>query len=245
VLVTGPAILRTWEDQGVLVVAAQGPLDLERATSLYRAVAKCLAEEPAAVVVDLSGVPLERNVRTALRRLARLAADRPATSLAVAGVPTDQARLLQSTADRRAFRVWSTVEEAVEHAHERVPRRRVRRLIGSSGQAPAQARSLVTETCRAWNVSAEATAAAATVMSELATNAVVHAGGDLQVGVELAEDALIVTVRDGSPVPPRLRTARRGRESGRGLAIVAELSRAWGCVPVAGDGKVVWARLSA
>jgi hypothetical protein len=243
--VTGPAILRIWEDQGVLVVAARGPLDLQGTKALHRAVAKCLAEEPAAVVVDLSGAQPERRIRSTLTTLARLAADRPATSFAVCGLPPDQAGTLQSPGDLRAFPVWSTVEEAVQHAHDAAPRRRVRRVIGSSGRAPAQARSLVTETCPHWGVRGEATAAAATVMSELVTNAVVHVGGDLQVGVELAGKVLIVTVRDSSPEPPRRRASQPGRENGRGLAIVAELSRAWGCLPVAGDGKVVWARLSA
>jgi hypothetical protein len=77
------------------------------------------------------------------------------------------------------------------------------------------------------------------------TNAVVHVGGDLQVGIELAGQVLVVTVRDRSPVLPRRRRPYSGLEKGRGLAIVAELSQSWGSVPVANDGKVVWARIPA
>jgi anti-sigma regulatory factor (Ser/Thr protein kinase) len=99
--------------------------------------------------------------------------------------------------------------------------------------------------CSSWSVPAEAATAAAMVMSELVTNAVVHAGGDLQVGLELAGTVLVVTVRDRSPVRPRRHRPEAGRENGRGLAIVAELSRSWGSLPVAGDGKVVWARIAA
>jgi hypothetical protein len=103
----------------------------------------------------------------------------------------------------------------------------------------------VLQSCSSWSVPAEAATAAATVTSELVTNAVVHAGGDLQVGLELAGTVLVVTVRDRSPVRPRRHRPETGRENGRGLAIVAELSRSWGSLPVAGDGKVVWARIAA
>jgi anti-sigma regulatory factor (Ser/Thr protein kinase)/anti-anti-sigma regulatory factor len=233
------SISRAWEDRGVIVVTPHGTLGIGLATTLRRVIAKCLAEEPAAVVVDLSDVQLERASGRILAVLARMAADRPATSFAVCGLPPEQVPVSRL----QRFPVWATVSEAVEHASDPFPRRRVTQLLRSSARAPAQARALVVDTCRRWGVAGDRAAAAATVMSELVTNAVVHAGSNIRVGLELAGAFLIVTVRDQSPVPPSRRPARPGRESGRGLAIVAELSRSWGSLPVADDGKIVWAWL--
>jgi len=101
----------------------------------------------------------------------------------------------------------------------------------------------VVDACRRWSVPPEAAAAAETVMSELVTNAVKHAGGELHVSLELAGDVLIVAVRDMSPLRPRRRRTVLGRESGRGLVIVSELSRSWGSLSTGDGGKVVWARV--
>ena len=83
------------------------------------------------------------------------------------------------------------------------------------------------------------------LLSELATNAVLHAGGDgFTVGVEvLPEGAVRLTVADDSPRPPRLRDYGTGATTGRGVALVDELARGWGVEPRsagATGGKVVW-----
>jgi anti-sigma regulatory factor (Ser/Thr protein kinase) len=64
-----------------------------------------------------------------------------------------------------------------------------------------------------------------TVISELATNAVLHARTPFTVSVQVEGPRVRVAVTDTSPVRPRL--PRRGALSdttGRGLRIVAELS---------------------
>ncbi|MGA5117779.1 ATP-binding protein [Streptomyces pseudogriseolus] len=80
------------------------------------------------------------------------------------------------------------------------------------------------------------------IVSELTTNAVRHGGGP--VGLRLLRDkTLTVEVSDGgAALAPHPRLALTTDEGGRGLHLVAKLSRRWGVRPVPG-GKVVWAEL--
>jgi anti-sigma regulatory factor (Ser/Thr protein kinase) len=80
--------------------------------------------------------------------------------------------------------------------------------------------------------------------SELATNAVLHAGGDrFLVHLSMADADIEVTVQDGSATPPVPRRAAPDEAGGRGLAIVGALSRAWGMRPIRGGGKAIWFRV--
>ena len=128
--------------------------------------------------------------------------------------------------------------------------------------APARARRFLEETCGRWMAAdagpatAAATAAAraattaaastiadaALVLSELVTNAVRHAGTEIQVALELWDGALTVSVHDGGPALPRLIPQAERRFGGQGLAIVVRLAEAWGVV-VGDGGKTVWCRL--
>ena len=80
------------------------------------------------------------------------------------------------------------------------------------------------------------------VLSELATNAVLHAGTDFTVSVDLLDDALRLQVRDGSRRTPRARRYGLSATTGRGLGLVGSLSRDWGVEPD-GAGKTVWCLL--
>jgi PAS domain S-box-containing protein len=77
------------------------------------------------------------------------------------------------------------------------------------------------------------------IISELVGNAVRHSTGPI--GLRLIQhEALTCEVFDTSARCPRLRSARTVDESGRGLFLVAQLSRRWGFRSAPG-GKVVWA----
>jgi anti-sigma regulatory factor (Ser/Thr protein kinase) len=81
--------------------------------------------------------------------------------------------------------------------------------------------------------------------SELASNAVLHARTDFDVGVELPEGAdgpIVLSVTDHEPAVPVMRVAPLDSAGGRGIFLVDQLSAGWGVDPK-GDGKRVWCRL--
>ncbi|MFE0460317.1 ATP-binding protein [Kitasatospora sp. NPDC058965] len=84
------------------------------------------------------------------------------------------------------------------------------------------------------------------VVSELVTNAVIHAGkaGPITLVVwRTPRGNLAVVVRDGSPEPPVLGDAYDNGQHGHGLALVAVETIAWGSRPEAG-GKAVFATIA-
>lgn len=77
------------------------------------------------------------------------------------------------------------------------------------------------------------------LVSELATNAVIHARTDYSIDVRREGDIIRVGVQDHSPVLPRRRAYGVDATTGRGLRLVATMSSSWGVDAVSG-GKVVW-----
>jgi hypothetical protein len=108
--------------------------------------------------------------------------------------------------------------------------------------APRASRDFVGRTLLDWRLS-EHIATACLVVSELVTNAMIHAGSDIEVTICEERRAIRIAVRDLGPDLPVERPTTTG-EHGRGLAIVAGLSSAWGVLPSAEGGKVVWAVLA-
>jgi anti-sigma regulatory factor (Ser/Thr protein kinase) len=78
-------------------------------------------------------------------------------------------------------------------------------------------------------------------VSELVTNAVVHARSAGELRITVRSDGVRIEVDDESPDTPRL--AADGRPvGGRGLRIVDQLAASWGHATRPG-GKTVWAEL--
>jgi len=80
------------------------------------------------------------------------------------------------------------------------------------------------------------------IVSELVTNAIRHAAGPIILRL-IRTDALICEVFDTSSTSPRLRHARTTDEGGRGLFIVAQLTRQWG-TRYTPTGKIIWTEQS-
>lgn len=78
------------------------------------------------------------------------------------------------------------------------------------------------------------------LVSELVTNAIVHAGSHVEVAVRLLTNSVRIEVVDGAPVTS-LRPSQPDHddESGRGLHLVETLASAWGVEPME-HGKSVW-----
>jgi anti-sigma regulatory factor (Ser/Thr protein kinase) len=104
------------------------------------------------------------------------------------------------------------------------------------------ARRFLSWVLREWNTD-EFDFGAPQVLSELATNAALHARSSFTVTVELADQSLLLEVTDGSVRVPRTRHYAPDATTGRGMGLVAALSVSWGTSASAG-GKTVWARVA-
>ncbi len=105
------------------------------------------------------------------------------------------------------------------------------------------ARRFVDTTLAGWGM-ADAAEMATLLVSELVTNAILHARSDVDVSLDASTRSLRVEVRDGSPVQPVLRHYEDDVMTGRGLSLVDAFSSSWGVQPLAA-GKVVWFELPA
>jgi anti-sigma regulatory factor (Ser/Thr protein kinase) len=100
------------------------------------------------------------------------------------------------------------------------------------------ARQFVTDVLQSWGCQ-ELVEDAALVVSELATNAMAHAGSDFTVSLVASGSVVRLIVGDASPTGPIYQKAAVDAVNGRGLSLVQDLSLGWGHEPVAG-GKLVW-----
>jgi len=80
------------------------------------------------------------------------------------------------------------------------------------------------------------------VVSELATNAVIHGGTPFSVSVSCLGSTIRIAVRDRNETPPIVRDAAPDSRSGRGLRLVDAVADDWG-VDANPGGKTVWADL--
>ena len=132
-------------------------------------------------------------------------------------------------------------------------------LVASAAYLPepaavAAARKFVRDALRSWLDTAPGADAdgglvddAVLLTSELVTNAVVHAGTQVQVTCKLAAGAVEVVVRDSHPArmvpgPAPDDTVPAERTGGRGLLLPSALAAAWG-VSYGTDAKAVWFRM--
>ncbi len=84
----------------------------------------------------------------------------------------------------------------------------------------------------------------ALLVSELATNAVLHARSEFTVRVRAEQGKVRVEVDDRNSRLPQLAVVPADAYSGRGLMLVQALSSAWGVESQSDTGKVIWFELS-
>ncbi|MGW1563011.1 SpoIIE family protein phosphatase [Streptomyces sp. NPDC002144] len=102
----------------------------------------------------------------------------------------------------------------------------------------AEARRLVAAQLMAWGLD-EASFVTELLVSELVTNAIRHAVPPIRLRL-IHDRHLICEVSDASHTAPHLRRARTYDEGGRGLLLVAQLTRGWGA-RYSDTGKTIWA----
>jgi hypothetical protein len=130
---------------------------------------------------------------------------------------------------------WDPTNRFVVHRAEQS-----RSFTGQSCNIGA-ARCFVADTLNSWGLE-KLIDDGSVVVSELVTNAIIHADSDFAVSLSSHGDAVRLSVRDNSPIVPVVRTPLPVAISGRGLRMVAALARRWG-TDLEGEGKVVWAEL--
>lgn len=121
---------------------------------------------------------------------------------------------------------------------------RVERRFDAAARSVAQCRRFALDATSDLDQSARD--AMVLMVSELATNAILHAGTGFVVQIERTDGRVKVTVADEGRGTPVLRQPDVRQLHGRGLQVVRELSDDWGTV-AATDGKstAVWFSLDA
>jgi anti-sigma regulatory factor (Ser/Thr protein kinase) len=82
----------------------------------------------------------------------------------------------------------------------------------------------------------------ALLVTELVTNAILHARTPLQLLIETRPGHVRLCVEDTSDRQPELRSYASDAVTGRGLALVETLASSWG-VEATPNGKIVWCEI--
>ena len=229
----------------VVVLEVAGRLS-EVVEDLDRAIQLALAEEPRGVVCDLSAV-LEGAEQVAVEVLAtagRHVRDWPGIPVAVAS-PDPRVRealaahplgghlIVTPSLFSAVSAVLATPALAVQWRH-----------LAPHPTAPRASRDFVTRTLLDWGLG-RVIRFADLLVSELVASSSVNVGTDIDLSVTWDRGALRLTVQDHGPAPSSRQPHPHLDPHARVLAVVAGLSRAFGVLPTADGGKVVWAVLDA
>lgn len=225
-----------------------GDLTLTSVPIVRSTVLKAMADCPSAILVDLREVRVSSPVAlTVLPAVAQRRDFLPDVSVLVCLSP----EAMTGPRERAALGdlpVYSSASAALGAAAE--ARRHMLQTAFSSPvdlRAPGNARRMVRDICAQWGI-AQLTHIAQLVVSELVTNAIRHAGTDIDVELLLRGDFLHLRVHDRSTAAPRRHAetvaANAARTGGRGLHLIDVYASGWGHV-VGTGGKVVWATLRA
>jgi anti-sigma regulatory factor (Ser/Thr protein kinase) len=114
--------------------------------------------------------------------------------------------------------------------------------FASGHDSPGRARRLVLSALAEWSCDPVLLQDAAVVVSELATNSVLHAGSSFSISVALDEALLRIAVHDTKPLSVAVRDGGLSPQPTHGLGLVEALSLRWGTEGTA-QGKAVWAEL--
>lgn len=227
----------------ISVVNVRGPLQ-EAAGPARHAVLLELAEAPAAVLCDLSGVtgPLDPESLERLTSLGEQQRRWPGTPIALITPDAVLRRALEQAPGGRHLAIAAAPADVWGSLADGSTTAVVREWLPAVAPSAHEARELVARACMGWGRSSE-TAAATLVVSELVTDAVSDHGPDIEVSVARCGPRLRVAVRRAG--------TRRGRAAdpealdiaGPAMMLVEGVSESWGVLPTQDDGEVVWAVL--
>ena len=229
----------------ISVVSVQGPLS-EAADLAHSAVLLELAEAPAAVLCDLSGVtgPPEPDSSERLASLGEQTRRWPGTPIAAITPDPVLRRCLEQAPGGRHLAIAAAAADVWGSLADGSTTAMVRERMPAAAPSAHDARELVAGACMDWGRSSE-TAAATLVVSELVTNAVADHGSDIEVSVARCGPRLRVAVRRPGTRPGRAADpdGLTLDIAGPAMMLVEGVSESWGVLPTRDDGEVVWAVL--
>ncbi|MFZ2113303.1 MAG: hypothetical protein WAU77_06180 [Solirubrobacteraceae bacterium] len=141
----------------------------------------------------------------------------------------------------RAFELVDSVSGCTDSAEE-PSGRKLAAEFAVDGASPGRARRLLLGTLAEWGCSTSLLRDAAVVVSELATNAVLHAASSFSLSATFEGSLLRIAVHDARPLSVTVRGGGLSPQPTHGLGLVEALSLRWGAEGTA-QGKAVWAEL--
>jgi hypothetical protein len=212
---------------------------------LDHAIQTALADGPRGVVCDLSAIldDAQPDAVELLATVGRHVRDWPAVPVAMVCTDPRTRRTLSDDPLGGQLIVTAALLSAVSAVLAMASPVAEWLRLAPHPTAPRASRDFVTRTLLDWGLG-RVIPSASLVVSELVTNSTMYAGSDINLSVVWHHGALRLTVRDDSPRLPLLRYSALDLH-GRGLTIVAGLSRAYGALPTSDGGKVVWAVIDA
>jgi hypothetical protein len=230
---------------GIAVVTLTGAVSLSAVPRIRDTLMKCIAEQPSAIVVDLSLARLEQayalNVFSMVARRAALWSG--VQLILVSGAAFDGRLSLAAQTLGRFVRICPTLPQA-RAAARRAPLRRLAVMILPPSEAsPHTARTYVTDVCTTWGCTTLLDDAVL-VANELVSTALHRSAGDLILRLELRRDLLTVAVTDDCPDPPDVTALPGGPPVDPiRIRILSELAKACGSSPTRNGDRINWAVL--
>ena len=230
-----------------MLVVSETTRQTERLPGLT--VLRALAEQPCAVVYDLTGGQIDSTtLPSAFDAIDAYLRHCDGTPLLVCPETLTARRALRAHPLNTRVTRFPTLDSALVSAHQQPTADKHALELRSTRWAPSRARQFVAPLLDGWRLPQPLLDDAALVISELVTNVVLHAptltSMTLTVSRTIPHAApyhptLRLAVRDADDTLPTLRTPSPDNLDGRGLIIVDRLVRAWGAIPL-DIGKIVW-----
>lgn len=220
------------------VVRLVGVLDAAATDAVCAALLTFLADQPAAVVVDLTELAAEPAALALFDNTARESRRWPSGRLIISSPPGEPdpgpagAELTVSGSVAEAMALLAVAAPEPDSRLDLDP------VVGSARLA----RQFTNDRCAGWGIP-DVAESACLVATELVNNVVAHAGTPMALRLKPRDGGLQLSVRDHSPVRPSFTgPASPTSTGGRGLLLIDTVAREWGTSRLAG-GKVVWTLL--
>jgi len=204
-----------------------------------QAVALAADQKPDVVILDLGLPDLEgRDVLTGIRNHAPHCRVVVFSGLRLDDTTELETRVEEYVGKEQDLDILLDAVEAAAHRPTQVVSKSFPRMLDSV----ARARALTVKALSEWGMGHLA-ADGLIVVSELATNAILHAHTEFELRLSSHPRSLRIAVLDYGPGTPEPLAPSGVRPHGRGLQIVSAMSSAWGVSGLREGTKLVWAEL--